>query len=341
MSVTKHTEPAVANGTEDLFDEYPSFRDHVSANNGRIDRDVMIENSRLTEDAWKEIDGRVVEIAQQELSTVMRLEQLGLDTPVGNLGVKFWQWNQVQDPQEANVDMDFQTGESKFSVDFADEGVPMPIVHLTYDHSLRDQLASENAGIPLDSTADALAAKLVSQKLEDMVDNGESSVTVTVNGTQQSIDGYTSHGNRQTITLDNNWDTGSGTPKADVLEAIQALKDNGDFNGPYDVYVSGNYATVLEEDFDTSTGDPRSTREAIEEINNVNGVFISDQLADHNIVVADVNQTGMSVELGVIEPIQTVDVSESRFGTERMVFASMAPGIKSNANSQAGVAHIS
>lgn len=327
----------------DLFSRYPSFREHIMVNNGHVNRPQMIQNSALTEDAWKEIDDRVVEIAQQELSAAMRLEEAGLSTNVGNLGVKFWQWNQVDDPQDAAIDMDFSSTANRFSVDFADEGVPMPIIHIAYDHGLRDQLASENAGIPLDTTADRLAAKMVSRKIEDLVVNGTSDVQMTVNGTQQNIEGYTNATNRQTVTINASWtdSPGSADEEDDILSGIQQLRNNGNFNGPYDVYIPNEYARRLEEQVDTSSGSQQTYRDLLEGIEFVNGVFITDQLADDEILVVDMDPAGMTVELGTIEPIQTVDISDDQFGTERMVFACLAPGIKNNVNSQAGIAHIS
>ena len=202
--------------------------------------------------------------------------------------------------------------------------------------SVRELMAAQNYGRPVDTTNAMIAGGVVGEGVESLLFNGSS---FTYSGAQ--IYGYTTHPSRNTGNFEATgaaWDSAGKTGAQilfDCLAMIKALRGDRKY-GPYRFYVCSDYASVL--DGDHKAESDRTIRERILAIEGVVGVDVSDALADNVVVCVQVTRDTVDIVDG-FQPT-TVPWEERGGLIENMiVLAAQAPRVKADGDGRSGIAH--
>lgn len=291
----------------------------------------------LRKDEWKSFDEALVEEGVIRLRAVADLMNAGLTSMIPNgLGKTVREWERVTDMFPAEVSLDGNVRTEDDRQEFVLSQLPLPITHKDFSLNLRTLIASRERGESLDTTQVRTAGRLVAEKTEAMLLNGE---TKTFGGL--TIYGYTTHPDRNTAGFGNSaWS--SGTPDGediltDLLTMITALEGDR-FFGPYWLYVPANTSTKLEEDFKANSD--KTIRQRLMEVEPLQQIRVVDQLTADNIVL--VQGTRDVAEMIEGEPLQTVqwDINGG-FRINFKAFQIMVPLVKSDAQGRSGVFHMS
>lgn len=332
------------NGTDGFAQAVAKSRVHSALRAGRDpDPDALAaaeqfaSNASLTEGEWRSMDDRMVETAQDALNVVDDLRGRGLtiDTDLGTLIHEF-QRTDTFDGWE--VDMGAETRGQDEEAGFDLQGVPLPIVHKSFNVNRRQLLASRKTGQPLDTTNVARATRAVSEGLEDMVLNGWNG---QVQG--ETVDGLTTHPDRNVI-VGSNWtddaNVGADAIRGDILTAIETLE--ADNYGPegtgYIMWVAReNYQELRRRD--TGTDQERGLLQRVNEELDMLDIRRADHLDPGEAVM--LKPISEVIEIAVASDIQTVEwESHETFTNHFKVMASMTPVVKSDRAGQSGIAHL-
>lgn len=305
-------------------------------NNGKAE--LHTNDGLLRYDEWKDLDRNVIEISTDRLVGVADLQAAGLTHNLGSIGVTITQWEESSDMDSANVSMSGVTRGDEDTPAFKQSAVPVPIVHKDFRLNIRRLEASRRFGQALDVTASSIAARKVAETSEDMLFAGK---PIVVEG--NTIYGYTNHPQRNTVTLGTAWDalatSAYDTIKDQVLEMIQAAEDDG-YYGPFNLYIPTEYSNVMQDDYDPGSGDTRTVRERLLQIEQLNSIKVADRLTADNVVL--VQMTRDVVDLAVAQDVTTVQW-EDRGGMSELfkVMAVWVPRIKKDYDGRSGIVHLS
>lgn len=302
------------------------------ANN--FDPSVLRTNDVLQKDEWISFDNTVVEVARQRLIGVGDLMNAGLRYPVPNaLGVTRIEWENVSDMEPAEVNMSGVTEGRNDRVEYALNGVPLPIIHKDFNINIRALHASRNRGSPLDTTQARIAAKLVSERLEQMLFNGVSSIKMQ----NSTIYGYKTFPNRNTGSLTAGaWDA---TPVgdsivADVLAMIQKAYDDHMY-GPFILYVPLNIYTYMGNDFKANSD--KSIINRVKEIAGISDVRPTENLVNEALLV-QMSSDVVDMADG-LQPTTLMWESHGGMVLNFKVMAIMVPRFKADFAGQSGIVH--
>jgi uncharacterized linocin/CFP29 family protein len=294
-------------------------------------------NALLTRDAWEEFDRSATDAAQERLRAVARLVELGLTHPVPNaMGRTLLTYEKVSDMTPANVSMDPSARTVTGRREFTPTSVPNPVVHKDFDIGIREIEAQRDRGEPLDTSHIRNAGRMVAEGLEDLLINGGPTFA------GNAIYGYLTQPQRNTggFITNGNWGQAAKTGEdilADVIKMITGLNADGYF-GPYDLIVPGAASAKLAGDFKANSD--KTIEQRLREISVIGDLVFCDRLAVTSVVL--VQTTSDVVQLwdgmGVTTVMWDLD------GGMRVAFKVMAmqtPVVKSDANGNSGIYHMS
>lgn len=293
-------------------------------------------NATLRRDEWKQLDEALIGVARTRLNGVADLEANGLVYNLGNaMGTTVLEYHKIGDAFTAELTMDGVTRAAGDRVEYSTHYMPIPIIHVDYEINARVLEASRKLGNPLDTSQAEVAARKVSEKLENML---FTSTSYTFGG--GTIYSYLNHPDRNTVNLSVNWDDSAITPAGilqDVLEMKQA-SINDHFYGPWMLYIPTAYETVLDDDYDTQT--PGTTiRERILKIAGIKGIKVVDTLTANNVLL--VQMTSDVVRLVKGFGLQNVEwKTEGNMVTKYKVMTIQVPQIRSDYDGRSGVIHL-
>lgn len=294
-------------------------------------------NGTLREDEWKQIDDRLLEVAQHSLRAVQDLRDRGL-TQSTDLGTLIHEFERTDEFEEAELDMGAETRGADEHSTFDLKGVPLPIAHKSFHIGFRQLRASRNRGTSLDTMNLAKATRSVSERLETLLFNGWA-------GGAQGFDIPGLRGdNREDNVNDltgSDWTDSSGTDaddiRDDLIDGIELLENNN-----YGPEGTGYLCWIARENYqqlrrrDTGTDQERGLLERLEE----EFEFVDFVRADHldageYIMLKPVEDV---VELVVASDITNVEWSSHADMTTHMkVMGSITPVVKSDKNGQSGI----
>jgi len=248
----------------------------------------MVNNAVLLRDEWIEIDRVVQKIARERLVGAADLLSRGLTYNLTNpMGKTVLEYQDMNDPGEANIDMDATTQHKNDRPVFATKYLPIPIIHSDFTISQRVLEASRTYGDAIDTTMAEACTRRVAEKLETMI-FGSSSLLTYGGG---SIKGYVANSDKNTVSLSIDWNDSGITGAliiADVIAMKQAMIDAKHY-GPYVIYIPTAYETVLDEDY--TTGYSKTTRTRILEISNIESIKVADSLAADTVVMVEMTSS--------------------------------------------------
>jgi uncharacterized linocin/CFP29 family protein len=217
---------------------------------------------------------------------------------------------------------------------FSEDSVPVPVIFKDWNVSARQKEALNRgyAGFT-DTLLVEEATRKVSEKLEDMLFNGDSNITVG----SATIYGYLTYPSRNTVTLaGTGWAVVSGRdPVGDVLAMRQKLIDDKQ-TGPYMLYVPHTYAAALDTDYSTTKGE-KTYRERILAISDIEGIKPISSLTGNNVVLVALNSS--TVRLAVGQALSNLAWTENPVFEMHRVFGIMTPVFYSDALGNCGICH--
>ncbi len=304
-------------------------------NNGKVQ--LHSNDGLLMYDEWKDLDRDVISVATQRLTGVADLQSRGLVHNLGSIGVTIAQWEESSDMTEASVSMAGVTRGEEDTPAFKQNRVPVPVIHKDYRINIRRLEASRRFGEALDTTAGTIAGRVVAEKSEDLLFAGS---PITVEG--ETIYGYTTHPDRNTVDISTNWDSVATSSNGDIVDEVnaglQANREDLHF-GPFIMYIPTAYESKLDEDFQQGSGDTRTLRQRLLQLSGLEDIKVADRLPANNVVI--VSMARETVDLAIAQNITNVQWDERGGMTE--LFKTMAvwvPRIKSDYDNRSGIAHL-
>jgi uncharacterized linocin/CFP29 family protein len=242
-------------------------------------------NAVLRRDEWNQLDMAVLRIQRERLATTDDLTSRGLVYPLTNpMGKTVLEYHDVDDPGEAHLGMDPVVQGVNDQPNYTSNYLPIPILYADFTVSERTLQASRNYGDAIDTTMVEACTRRILERLDDMFFT-DTSYTYG-NGTIYS---YLNHPDINTVTLSENWDASGKTGeeiKNDVIAMKQAMIDANHF-GPYVIYIPTSYETVLDDDYKDDY--PKTIRQRILEIDNIDGIKVVDRLTDDNVIMVQLS----------------------------------------------------
>ncbi len=294
-------------------------------------------NDTLRKDEWIQFDTKLIEIAQQRLNGVGDLLNRGLRHDVKNgMGTTVVQWETVDETRDAEISMDGLTRAQSDAVNYVLQSVPLPITHRDFYINLRALEASRQLGQSLDTTNAELAARKVSESLENTLFNGASAYTFG-GGT---IRGYTDFPSTNSVSLTAPW-TNSGVTGTnilnDVLAMIEALHTDRMF-GPYVMYVPTLYWIKLLEDFKTNSD--KSIIIRLREIPFLEEIKVADFLTTDNVLLVQMTSDVVDMVVGQ-QPTTVQWETQGGMLVNFKVMAIMVPRLKADQDGRCGIVLLS
>lgn len=291
----------------------------------------------LRYDEWKDIDRTVIEVTVDRLCGVADLIGAGLVHNLGSIGNTISLWQRQSDTTAAQVNMSGIARGEKDTVEFDSKQVPVPVVFKDFEVNIRHLEASRAFGASVDVSMATLAARVVSEKSEDMLFAGNA---IQVDGS--TIYGYTTHPDRNTVALAMQWTNVAKTGVnilADIQNMLAAARADSMF-GPFTLYIPGAYETKLDDDYAPGTSDSRTIRQRILALSGIREIKVADRLANHNVLL--VQLTRDVVDMAIAQDISTVQWQQMGGLLEDFkVMAVWVPRVKSTFEGDSGVVHLS
>ena len=298
----------------------------------RFDLSLLV-HSTLRHEEYVKYDERLVAIARERLTGIGDLQSAGLVVDYG-FGTEVAMYERVGDTTAAEVNMDGRTDASNDRVTYDEIGVPLPIIQKRWSLGKRQIESSRMRGAPLPTDIMEASVRAVSDTIEGMLFNGLSGFTFD----GKSIYGYTTHPDRNTITLSGAWTGASvATIQADTVAMLKAAYADNMF-GPFTMYVAKDIWANIQRDYSDEKGD-RTHLERILAYSDIAAVRPGDMLASGNVVLVQLSSN--CVDLAVAQDMRNVQWEEHPMSTDFMIYAAMAPRIKSDKEGRCGVIHAS
>lgn len=252
-------------------------------------------NATLRKDEWKAMDDAIIAVARERLVGYADLLSRGLTYTVSNgLGTTILESENVSDFNDAELSMDGVTKSDNDIVNYEVVGIPMPLLHKSYQISIRKLAASRNRGESLDTTQAELSTRKIAEKQEEMLFNGTSSFAYG----GYTIYGYTDFPDAQARSMGTSWSTDTGANiVADVLASKQLCVTANQY-GPYMLYVPTNCETNLDNDYSTAKGE-NTIRDRIMKIEGIQGVKVADKLADDTAILVQLTKDNVRADIGL------------------------------------------
>lgn len=293
-------------------------------------------NSMLLKDEWEAYDRTVIETAKVPLVAVADLISRGLVDSYNSIGVQVATWNVESDMGPADTSMSGRGSSELGQADYDLRGVPIPVIWKAVQLDARTLEARRRLGATTDVTNVMLAARKVYEKQEDMLINGDSSISFD----SQTIYGYTTHPHRLTDTASN---YGGGSWTADIdnpvktISGMVAAANAVNRYGPFAVYVGpAQYNASALKFYADGTGDTPMSR--ILRMGGIESFKLLPSLADGNVLLVHLSK----------ETVDWVSIWDSRFvewtSNDLMtanfrVMSICAPRIRSDYNQSMGLVH--
>jgi len=264
-------------------------------------RDDVVKNGVLREDAWKAMDEKVLQIASDPTTVVDAFRSRGLTVTTNGLAKTVLRYEDVSDMNDAELSIAAEAEPAGDRVAYSTKGMPLPLCHKGFHINARAQAESNALGDPLDTTQVAIATRKVIEKNEKVACQGASSL---------AFGGYTLYGMEDfssvvTGNVTAAWGDSSADEYQDIMNAIQALRDVHHF-GPYGVFVSGNWAEVLNENYgDAVTTQPLTKYERIMKHKQVAFVEVGEFMTDSRLIVVSLKEETFQIVIGL--DIQVVE----------------------------------
>lgn len=290
--------------------------------------------STLRHEDFLIIQEKITEVRRRKLNGITDLMEAGLTFPasisdqiIGTENIEsFTAAEQEQNP----------TGYDNDDTAFGEVYVPNPITHKTFSVPWRQQGFNYKSSLGLSESV-----RMVAERLEETLFNGNTAIKVNFNGALQQIYGYTTHPDRGTTTI-SDWSVLANKDKIvdEVIENIGSMFANqgGVENDSVVMYFPKNFKGAMDRDY--VAGFPSKTvAQRIMDIPEIKAVKYGEKLASSNVVYVEMLER--TVQLGVASDIISVPhVKTNPMSSQSMTtYAAMVQVIKADAEGNTGILH--
>jgi len=309
----------------------------IKANSRRTPQIVtargLVLNSMLQEKEWVTVDSAVIRAAVPPLIAVNELRSRGLVVQMGSIGAMTREWYTQSEVSGAEVSM---TGQSR-SLDLPDlklSGAPIPVIFKDFTIDARTLAASRLMGSPLDTTTAAAAARVVAEKMEDILLNG---ADVVLAG--RALYGLRTHPSRNTDTVGNytGGDWGTATNVLPTVSGMIQAAVNDDHYGPYMLFAAKTQYQQAAHTYYTD-GSGQTPADRIRAMPEIAGFRMLPRLTDGDLLLVEMSPE--VVEWNEALDIQTREwVSGDGMTAHFKVLAIGGPAIKARYDGKSGIVH--
>jgi hypothetical protein len=295
--------------------------------------------SVLRENEWREYDTAVTTIARGRYSLVSDMVSAGmrrkLNSPLGHSQIV---WDRSGDLEGAQIDMTGESADIKDRMEFAQDSMPVPLIHKGFSLNIRTLIASRKNGQGLDVSHAELATEKVVDMIEQLFLYGQFSAGAGAG----TLYGMTRYPYRSTGLLSADWRLPSTTAAQvfnDVSMMVEALESKAQF-GPYMLYIPRNYAPVMRKDYDGRTaagGGGGSIEKRLMEISQLKGIKTNVFLPNNHVLLMQMTPSTAKMIDGFSPRL--IEWSTTPMVYNFKVLAIQVPQIKRDALDQCGIAH--
>lgn len=297
----------------------------------------------LRKDDWIRFDRALIRVARQRLRA---WGDISAANPISFDGYSksLYEYETVNDPGFAVVDMDEMAEGQGDSPRYQLEGIPLPITHSDFHIGKRKLAISRDGGSPIDTFMVEACTRRVAETVEKTLIGTQTGITYgTASNYSQTptVYGYLNYPDRITKT---NMAAPTGSNGSTVLSDWLALREelyDANQYGPFMVYTSTDYDQYLDNLFSTSEPSAGTLRSRLLQIDGISGIRRLDYLTSSTNPFT-VIFVSMSPE--TVAAINGMDMSVMQWETHggaRINFKVMCihvPLIRSDKSGQCGVA---
>jgi hypothetical protein len=309
--------------------------------NANGDTGVLRTAAVLRENEWREYDKIVTQIARGKFTLVADMMannmRAKLENPMGTTQIV---WDRAGDMADAQIDMTGEATDIRDRIEFAQDSMPVPIIHHGFRLNIRTLMASRARGQGIDISHAQLATLKVVHTIEKLHLFGQ----FTAGAGAGSLYGLTKYPYRVTGALSADWRTATAAQIfSDVNAMVSAMELKNQF-GPYMLYVPTSYAQVLRRDYNAGAGAlaavGHSIRSRLLEIENLKDIKTNWFMPDNHIVLINLNPENLRT-LDGIQPRMIEWNTQGGMVSIFKIIAIMLPQIKRDAADQCGIVHFS
>jgi hypothetical protein len=309
----------------------------VLARNSDKSKLEIVTNATLRHEDYQVIREALVEPRRKALVGIEDLMGLSFGVSIGEEMVGFENYNKFRAAKQ-----EMNPGKGSYvnnDSDFERSYVPNPITHASFQVPMRQGQFDYKSSVGLSETA-----RVVAERLETTLFNGNSDVSISIAGTAYPIYGYTTHPNRGTGTI-SDWaiiaNIDSIIPEMTAELGAMNNEQGGIRNNSVMVYVASDVAAILENDYKAANPTSRTVLERMKMLSKVKDVKESIDLADGEVVLVEMERR--TVELAVASDIIVVPHTKTSpfMPTEMTTYAAMVHQIKVDRDDLTGVRHLS
>lgn len=291
-------------------------------------------NGTLRHEDFIIIRDRVVEVRRRALNGITDLMGAGLsfNVSISDTMVGFEKINEFQEARQEMNPNSYQNNDTTFTEDY----VPNPITHQSFNVPWRQQGFDYKRSLGMTESI-----RQVSERLENTLFNGNSSISVSFNGTVYPIYGYTTHPDRGTGTI-SDWTIQANVDKIvdEVVDQVGAMftGQGGVSNDSLILYLSNDFWDVFQKDYKAEV--ETTVMDRVKRIAQIRDVKPAEKLASKNALLVEMESR--TVELAVATDVISVPHTKTNpMAPQAMTtYAAMIHQIKSDTNSNTGVRHL-
>jgi len=276
----------------------------------------------------------ITEIRRRKLNGIADLQAAGLSFPA-DISTQIIGTENISAFSEAEQEQN-PTGFNGDDLVFGEIYVPNPITHKSFTVPWRQQGFSYKTSLGLSESV-----RMVAERLEETLFNGNAGIKVNFNGALQSIYGYTTLPTRGTTTI-SDWSVSTNYDKIvnEVISAVGKMfaEQGGVEVGSVVMYFPKNFKAAMDRDYSSVKGD-KTVAQRIMDIPEIKDVKFAEKLADSNVVF--VEMLARTVQLGVASDIVSVPHTKTNpMSSQAMTtYAAMVQVLKSDSEQSTGIMH--
>lgn len=291
----------------------------------------IVRNSLLRKDEWEQLDAAVVEASRTRLNAVQRLRDLGLTKTLDSIGILASQWNVSSEVTRAEVNITGQTTQAMDQQDYLLKGVPVPVIHKSFQIGERTLQASRRMGEGIDVTNAYEASRVVAEELERMLFDGNSDIQLN----NQTIYGVTNETNVNTEAT--SYDFGTIDNILSKFKAMLGELDDDNMHGPFEVWVATTQYTELTTSF-YSDGSGENAMQRMLRLPQISNIWPGDYLTDGSLVMVQMSPNVIDLALHQLNMV--VEWSQGDGMTHNFKVMSVAvPRVKSDYSGNSGICY--
>lgn len=214
---------------------------------------------------------------------------------------------------------------------------PMPVIQKGFNINWRTDFDYRR------NTSVARAIRKIMVQSDNLVAVGNTNISVTFNGAQNVIRGYTTLPDRATTSIATAWTTATTSILADVkLMVTDMLNANKvGLNVPLTLYVPTAYWIPLSDQAFANKGDRTFLEQILRTYPNIKEVKMMTQLATNNVVLVAMDSQYVQLATAqapiVVPHVKQVSIAPQDF----TAYAVWVPILKTDSNSLTGIVHAS